>query len=94
MALLISVGNLGGIAGSNIYVAWEAPKYPAGFGTGLTICVIAVIMAYVLRLIFMKENAKRRALLEQEGEDAIRARYTDQELLEMGDKSPFFIYTL
>ena len=30
MALLISVGNLGGIAGSNIFIASEAPKYPAG----------------------------------------------------------------
>jgi hypothetical protein len=94
MALLISVGNLGGIAGSNIFIASEAPKYPAGFGTGLGICVAAIIMAFVLRKIFEKENRKRHELLEGEGEDAIRARYSDQELLDMGDKSPFFIYTL
>ena len=52
------------------------------------------MMAFVLRIAFSRENAKRRKMLEEEGEDAIRARYSDQELLDMGDKSPFFIYTL
>ncbi|EMC98131.1 hypothetical protein BAUCODRAFT_574206 [Baudoinia panamericana UAMH 10762] len=94
MALLISVGNFGGIAGSNIYIARQAPKYPAGFGTGLAICLAAIIMAFVLRQAFAAENAKRRTMLDRDGEDAIRARYSEQELLEMGDKSPFFIYTL
>lgn len=94
MALLISVGNFGGIAGSNIYIASQAPKYPTGFGTGLGISVAAIIMAFVLRILFRRENDKRRAMLESEGEDAIRARYSEQELLDMGDKSPFFIYTL
>ena len=94
MALLISVGNFGGIAGSNIYIAAEAPKYPAGFGTSLAICCLAVVAAYVLRIGFQRENAKRDRLLAEEGEEAIRARYTEQELLDMGDKSPFYRYTL
>lgn len=94
MALLISVGNLGGIAGSNIFISSQAPKYPTGFGTGLGMCVAAICMAFFLRKTFEKENKKRRELIETEGEAAIRARYGEQELLDMGDKSPFFIYTL
>lgn len=94
MALLISMGNLGGIAGSNIFLAAQAPRYPTGFGTGLGMCCAAVIMAYVLRRAFARENAKRDRLLQEEGEEAIRARYTEEELLLMGDKSPFFRYTL
>lgn len=94
MALLISVGNFGGIAGSNIYIASQAPKYPVGFGTGLAITSAAIIMAGLLRIAFTKENEKRRRLLAEEGEAAIKARYSEQELLDMGDKSPFFIYTL
>ncbi|KAK3674356.1 hypothetical protein LTR78_005825 [Recurvomyces mirabilis] len=94
MALLISVGNFGGICGSNIFIARQKPRYPAGFGTGLGICVCAIIMAYVLRVNCQRENERRRKMIEEEGEDAIRARYGDQQLLEMGDKSPFFIYTL
>lgn len=94
MALLISVGNMGGIAGSNIYLAAQAPKYPAGFGTGLGICCAAIIMAYLLRLSFARENERRRKMLAEEGEEGVRARYSEQELLDMGDRSPFFIYTL
>jgi MFS family permease len=94
MALLISIGNLGGIAGSNVYLAAQEPKYPTGFGTGLGICCAAVCMAYVLRVAFRKENEKRDRLLAEVGEEALRARYTDQELLDMGDKSPFYRYTL
>lgn len=94
MALLISVGNFGGIAGSNIYLASEKPKYPAGFGTGLGISIAAILMAIVLRISCRRENERRRKMIEEEGEDAIRARYGEQQLLEMGDKSPFFIYTL
>jgi hypothetical protein len=94
MALLISVGNWGGIAGSNIYLARQAPKYPVGFGVSLAMAVIAIGVAYILRVSFRRENRKRDALLATEGEDAIRAKYTEQELLDMGDKSPFFRYTL
>lgn len=94
MALLISIGNSGAIVGTNVYLSWEAPKYPAGFGTGLGACLIAMTMSVVLRFAFAKENRIRQELLDREGEEAIRARYTEQELLDLGDKSPFFRYTL
>lgn len=94
MGLLISVGNLGGIAGSNIYIATQAPKYPTGFGVGLGMSIAAIIMAYVLRRACDRENKGRRKMLDEEGEQAVRARYSEQELLDMGDNSPFFIYTL
>ncbi|WEW59344.1 hypothetical protein PRK78_004814 [Emydomyces testavorans] len=94
MALLISIGNWGGIAGSNIYRASEKPKYPTGFGVSLAMSVIAIMMAFVLRRAYRKLNDERDRLLAQEGEDVIRARYTSQELLDLGDLSPFFRYTL
>ncbi|PVH93054.1 MFS general substrate transporter [Periconia macrospinosa] len=94
MALLISVGNMGGIMGSNIYLDREKPKYRTGFGVSLAMCLAAIIMTIVIRFAYQRENAKRMKLLEEHGEDAIRARYSDQEMLELGDKSPFFKYTL
>jgi hypothetical protein len=94
MALLASVGNLGGIVGSNIFLARQAPKYPVGFGVGLAISVASVAMAFVLRIAFAAENRKRDALLADQGSEAIRAQYTEQELLDLGDLSPFFRYTL
>ncbi|EXJ58571.1 hypothetical protein A1O7_05998 [Cladophialophora yegresii CBS 114405] len=94
MALLISIGNFGGIAGSNIYIASQAPKYPTGFGTGLGICVAAVAMAYVLRRAYRAENAKRDAFMMGKTDDEVKAMYTEQELLDLGDKSPFYRYTV
>ncbi|KEF58777.1 uncharacterized protein A1O9_03620 [Exophiala aquamarina CBS 119918] len=94
MALLISVGNMGGICGSNIYLARQAPKYPVGFGVGLTTCVLGIIAAFILRWEYKRQNNLRDETIAREGADAVRARYTEQELLDLGDRSPFFRYTL
>jgi MFS family permease len=74
MALLISIGNLGGICGSNIYFAAEAPKYPVGFGVSLATCAAGIVAAWILRVAYQKENRRRDELLEREGEEAIRAK--------------------
>ncbi|KAJ4372959.1 hypothetical protein N0V83_003250 [Neocucurbitaria cava] len=94
MALLISVGNMGGIMGSNIYLSREAPKYTTGFSASLAMCMLAIIMTLVLRWAYAKENRKRDQLVAEHGEAAIKARYSEEELLMLGDKSPFFRYTL
>ncbi|EFR05258.1 high-affinity nicotinic acid transporter [Nannizzia gypsea CBS 118893] len=94
MAILISIGNWGGIAGSNIYFAKEKPRYPTGFGVSLAICGIAIITAIFLRVEFKKVNDQRDKLIAEQGEETIRARYTQQQLLDMGDLSPFFRYTI
>lgn len=94
MALLISVGNMGGICGSNIYLARQAPKYPVGFGVCLTTCVLGIIAGFILRREYKRQNNLRDELIAREGADGVRARYTEQELLDLGDRSPFFRYTL
>jgi MFS family permease len=94
MALFISVGNLGGICGSNVYFQAEAPNYSTGFGVCLGTSVLSVIAAYVLRVAYRRDNKRRDELLAREGEEAIRSQYTEEELLVLGDRSPFFRYTL
>lgn len=94
MALLISVGNMGGIMGSNIYLAREAPKYTTGFSVSLAMCCCAIAMTFVLRWAYAKENRKREELFANHTEEEVRARYSDQEMLDLGDKSPFWRYTL
>ncbi|EXJ83950.1 hypothetical protein A1O3_04617 [Capronia epimyces CBS 606.96] len=94
MALFISVGNLGGICGSNVYLARQAPRYFTGFGVGLGACLAGILAAYILRVGYSRENRRRDELLAREGEDVIRARYTEQELLDLGHRSPFYRYTL
>lgn len=94
MALLISVGNMGGIMGSNIYLAREAPKYTTGFSVSLAMCCFGIVMTFVLRWGYGKENAAREKLFRENTEEEIRARYSEEEMLRLGDKSPFFRYTL
>jgi hypothetical protein len=80
MALLISGGNFGGICGSNIYIQSQAPKYPLGFD--------------VLRRAYRAENRKRDEFARGKTDAEIKAQYTDQELLDLGDRSPFYRYTV
>ncbi|KAF1817470.1 putative MFS transporter [Eremomyces bilateralis CBS 781.70] len=95
MALLISVGNMGAIAGSNVYLAREAPVYHLGFGACLAFLCVSIIMTVVLRLSYGRENARRDRLVEElGGEVGVKSRYSEQELLDMGDRSPFFRYAL
>ncbi len=94
MAVLIAFGNFGGICGSNIFLVSQAPRYPAGYGTGLAICCVAVVAAAVLRFAYARENRRRDEFMVGKTEEEVRAMYTEQELLDLGDRSPFFRYTL
>ena len=90
MGLQICLGNLGGAIGSNIYLAKQAPHYWLGYGFSLGIIVAAIVCGFLLRHLLQKENEKRELL----SEDEVRAKYTERELLEMGDRSPLFRYTI
>ncbi|KIY02918.1 uncharacterized protein Z520_01383 [Fonsecaea multimorphosa CBS 102226] len=94
MALLIGMGALGGICGGNIFLAKQAPKYPVGYGVPLGVSIAGLISTWILRTAYAKENKAKEALLRSEGEESLRQRYTPQELLDLGDKSPFYQYTL
>lgn len=94
MALMASIGNLGGVCGANIFIGAEAPKYPTGFGTCLAVEVAALATAFILRRSLQKENKKRDAFMVGKTAEDVRAMYTEEELLTLGDKSPFFRYTV
>lgn len=94
MALLISVGNMGGICGSNIYIAREAPNYTTGFSVSLAMCVCGIVAAFVLRRVYDRDNKRRDELIANKTEEEVLAQYSEQELLDLGDKNPFFRYTL
>lgn len=88
MALLICMGNLGGAVGSNIYLEKQKPHYWLGFGFGLGVSIAAILATVALKFEYERLNRGREAV----DPDQIRARISDQELLQMGDKSPLFRY--
>lgn len=90
IAYMICLGNTGGIVGSYIFMEDESPRYPTGFGASLGFAAAGVGGCIVLELAYKTTNTRREAMTEQE----IRSKYTEEELIELGDRSPLFRYTL
>ncbi|KAH7265705.1 major facilitator superfamily domain-containing protein [Fusarium redolens] len=87
---MISFSQLGGIVGSNIYIASQSPTYPVGFGISLGMLVaFGIIWPIVYYFILKGINKKRGAIPIEE----VQANYSEQELSKMGDRSPLFRYS-
>ena len=90
IAYMIGLGNCGGIIGSFIFQGHESPRYQTGWGTSLGFVIGGIASASTLEVIYKWINRKRDAVSEAE----VRAKYTEQELLKLGDRNPLFRYTL
>lgn len=90
IAYMICLGNVGGIAGSYIFIEEESPRYPTGFGTSLGFAAGGVAVCFALEVAYQAINKRREGVSEEE----VRERYTEEELEAMGDRSPLFRYTL
>lgn len=89
IALMNCVGNVGGILGSFMYLESESPKYYTGFGISIALAGVGIIVAALLEWSYKIANNRKAAL---EGE--ARVRYTEEELFDMGDRSPLFKHVL
>lgn len=90
LAFSLAFGNIGGIMGSYMFFDADAPAYATGFGLNLAFGVTGLIAALLAEWAYKQGNAKKARM----SEDEVRARYTQDQLMKMGDKSPFFKYTL
>lgn len=90
VGFLSTVGNLGSILGSFMYLETEAPRYPTGFGLSLALGAAGLVLPLLLEWSFVRANARKAGLAESE----VRARYTEEELFDMGDESPLFRHVL
>ena len=84
------MGSLGGIPGSNIFLAREAPRYFTGYGIAIAVNIIAQLTAIGLYFHLRSINRKRDAMPQ----DEIDAKYTQEELDDMGNNSPLYRYEL
>ncbi|KJY00553.1 major facilitator superfamily transporter like protein [Zymoseptoria brevis] len=89
LAFMIAIGNCGGFAGSFIYLPEEAPTYPTGFGSSLGFATAGICAAFLLETLYWMSNKRNEHITEQE---AI-AKYGEEELERLGDKSPLFKYS-
>lgn len=89
IALMNCVGNVGGIAGSFMYLESEKPKYYTGFGLSLAFGATGVIVALFLEWSYKHANARKAKIVEE-----AKQTYSEEELFDMGDKSPLFKHVL
>jgi hypothetical protein len=90
LAFCICMGNIGGIIGSFMYLDKEAPTYHTGFGLSLAFGASGVLAALLLELSYIWANKQKSKIPEEE----VRAQFSEDELLKLGDKSLLFKYTL
>lgn len=74
IALGISLANAGGIVGSNIYIAKQAPRYWLGYGFSLGCVIVAILATFTLRFAYKSANKAR----DKMSEESIRANYTER----------------
>lgn len=78
------------MAGSYIFIEKEAPAYPTGYGTSIAFAGAGAVAAILLELALIRINKKRDRMTKEE----VMAKYSEEELALMGDRSPLFRYTL
>lgn len=87
VALTSSVGSMGGIVGSFMYLESQAPRYETGFGLSLAFGAYAMLVALLLEWSYKISNARKARMVSSTPHD-------DANLLAMGDKSPLFKHVL
>lgn len=88
-SIQVTIGNIAGIIGSNIYLVDEAPTYVTGYSVSLAMMWLGMISATILFLLMWRENKKREA-----GERDDRLRLLEDEKNNLGDDYPTFRFTL
>ncbi|KAL6864648.1 MFS general substrate transporter [Trichoderma novae-zelandiae] len=88
-SIQVTIGNIAGIIGSNIYLANEAPTYVTGYSISLAMMWLGMISATILFLLMWRENRKRDA-----GERDDRLSLPEDVKTNLGDDYPTFRFTL
>ncbi|KIW82442.1 hypothetical protein Z517_05469 [Fonsecaea pedrosoi CBS 271.37] len=88
IAMQLSLGNIGGIIGSNIYLKSQAPTYHVGFGTGVGLLSAGAVASCILLWYLRRENR-----LRDKGARDYRYNLPEAELQNLGDDHPAFRFS-
>ncbi|PHH83152.1 hypothetical protein CDD83_3057 [Cordyceps sp. RAO-2017] len=88
-SIQVTIGNLAGIVGSNIFLDHERPAYRTGYGVAAAMMWLGALAALAMCLLMRRENQKRAA-----GERDDRLRMPAERRRNMGDWHPSFRFTL
>lgn len=88
--LQLSLGNCAGIMAPFLYPTGDAPRYVKGHAVTMAMVAWAVLVYAFMTWWFMRVNGRR----ERGEEDHKVEGMTDEEIAELGDDSPRFVYTI
>lgn len=88
-SIQITLGNIAGIIGSNIFLKNESPLYKTGYGTALGMMWMGTLAATIMFAFMWREN-KKRARGDRDG----RLALPEEDVNNMGDWHPRFKFTL
>lgn len=88
-SIQVTIGNLAGIIGSNIFLKNEAPNYKTGYAVCLGMMWLGAFSAFVMFVLMWRENRKRA-----DGERDARLELPEEDKTNMGDWHPNFRFTL
>ncbi|RFU75029.1 major facilitator superfamily [Trichoderma arundinaceum] len=88
-SIQVTIGNLAGIIGSNIFLVNEAPTYVTGYSVALAMMWLGAICATIMFLLMWRENKKRDA-----GEQDYKLNFPEDIKNNLGDAYPTFRFTL
>lgn len=89
IAVCLMMANCGAIIGTFIYRENEAPLYPTGYGSAFSLAGFGTVLAVGLEWWYWRINCARSAL----DKDEVLQAYTQEELEELGDRSPLFRFS-
>lgn len=87
-AIMLAVGNIGSILGSNVYLANEAPKYPTGYAVSLSMTILAQIAATCFLAYAWYQNRQKA-----KGARDHLLSLPQEALILLADKHPAYRYT-
>ncbi|KAM4055875.1 major facilitator superfamily protein [Hirsutella rhossiliensis] len=85
----VTLGNLSGIIGSNIFLERERPSYATGYGVAAAAMFLGALSALAMFVLMRRENRKRAA-----GERDDRLDLPEEKRDNLGDWHPSFRFTL
>lgn len=88
LAILLTFSAIVPTTSSALFPTKEAPRYPTGHKVCICCSVLGIAFAIAYGYVLMWENDKKRQMRES-GE---AERLTREELIDLGDKSPYFEY--
>jgi hypothetical protein len=86
----ITIGNISGVVSPFLYSANTAPEYLPGYGATIGLLALGIVLYTALTMYFRIQNKKKR-----EGKyDYLMEGKTEEEIAEMGENNPRYMYTI